>query len=90
MTTRTASGENCDPSALTAAHRSLPCGTKVRVENLRNGRWVVVRIKDRGPYSRGRIIDVTQAAARGLDFLSSGTTKVRLTVMSGEFTRRVK
>ena len=84
MTTRTASGESCDPSALAAAHRSLPFGTRVRVENHRNGRWVVVRINDRGPYARGRIIDVTRAAARHLDFLSSGTTKVRLTVMPGE------
>jgi rare lipoprotein A len=88
LTTRTASGENCDPSAFTAAHRSLPFGTRVKVENVRNGRWVVVRINDRGPFVRGRIIDVTRAAARQLDFLSSGTTNVRLTIISAEPTGR--
>jgi rare lipoprotein A len=84
LTSRTASGENCDPTALTAAHRSLPFGTKVKVENVTNGRWVVVRINDRGPFVRGRIIDLTRAAARRLDFLSRGTTKVRLTIISAE------
>src|SRR5688500_17851528 len=88
LTTRTASGENCDPTALTAAHRSLPFGTRVKVENVRNGRWVVVRINDRGPFARHRIIDVTRAVARQLDFLSSGTTKVRLTIISAEPTGR--
>ena len=86
LTSRTASGENCDPTALTAAHRSLPFGTRVKVENVTNGRSVVVRINDRGPFVRGRIIDVTRAAATRLDFLRSGTTKVRLTIISAEAT----
>jgi len=61
---RTASGEVSGPNGFTAAHRTLPFGTVVRVTNIRNGRSVTVRINDRGPYSRGRIIDVSQAAAR--------------------------
>jgi rare lipoprotein A len=65
---RTASGQTAQPSGLTAAHRSLPFGTRVRVTNRRNGRSVVVRINDRGPFIRGRIIDVTPAAARALGF----------------------
>ena len=65
---RTASGERAHPSGLTAAHRSLPFGTKVRVTNRRNGRSVVVRINDRGPFVRGRVIDVTPAAAQALGF----------------------
>jgi rare lipoprotein A len=65
---KTASGERSHPGALTAAHRSLPMGSKVRVTNRRNGRAVVVRINDRGPFVRGRIIDVTPAAAHQLGF----------------------
>src|SRR5215475_14084208 len=65
---RTASGERVHPSGLTAAHRSLPFGTKVKVTNRRNGKSVVVRINDRGPFIRGRIIDVTPAGARTLGF----------------------
>lgn len=65
---KTASGERCSPSALTAAHRSLPFGSRVRVTNRRNGRSVVVRINDRGPFVKGRVIDVTPAAARALGF----------------------
>ena len=70
----TASGERLNPQALTAAHRSLPFGTKVRVTNKSNGRTVVVKINDRGPFVRGRVIDVTPAAARALGF--SGLTQV--------------
>jgi len=81
LTSRTASGERCDPNALTAAHRSLPFGTKVKVENLHNGRSVVVRINDRGPFVRGRIIDLTKAAASRLGFVRSGVTSVRVTVL---------
>lgn len=81
LTSRTASGERCDPNALTAAHRSLPFGTKVRVENLSNGHSVIVRINDRGPFVKGRVIDVTKAAAKELGFLKSGVAKVRLTVL---------
>jgi rare lipoprotein A len=65
---KTASGERANPRALTAAHRTLPFGTSVRVTNKRNGRTVVVRINDRGPFMRGRIIDLTPAAARQLGF----------------------
>ena len=81
LTSRTASGERCDPSALTAAHPSLPFGTKVKVENLKNGRTVVVRINDRGPFVGGRVIDLTKAAASRLGFVSAGIAKVRITVL---------
>jgi peptidoglycan lytic transglycosylase len=63
---RTASGGRLNPGALTAAHRTLPLGTKVRVTNRRNGRSVVVTINDRGPFVRGRIIDLTPASARAI------------------------
>ncbi len=82
LTSKTASGERCNPNALTAAHPSLPFGTKVKVENLKNGRSVVVRINDRGPYVAGRIIDLTKAAASALGFLEKGIANVRLTVLS--------
>jgi rare lipoprotein A len=78
---RTASGERYDEKALTAAHRTLPFGTRVQVTNLSNGRSVVVTIIDRGPFTRGRIIDVSRRAARKLDFLRYGTAKVRLEVL---------
>jgi rare lipoprotein A len=68
---------------MTAAHRSLPFGTVLSVENLKNGRRVMVRINDRGPFVGGRIIDVTRAAASRLGFLKDGVTKVRLTVIGG-------
>jgi rare lipoprotein A len=71
---RTASGARLDPSAMTAAHRSFPLGSRVRVTNRHNGRSVVVTVNDRGPFVRGRIIDVTPAAARVLGF--SGLTQV--------------
>ena len=74
----TASGERFDPADLTAAHRTLPFGTRVRVTNLDNGRSVVVRINDRGPYAKGRILDLSLAAARALDMLHRGTARVRL------------
>ena len=74
--TKTASGERCNPGGLTAAYRTLPFGTQVRVTNKRNGQSVVVRINDRGPFVRGRVIDVTPAAARALGF--SGLTSVSL------------
>lgn len=75
---RTASGEITGPAGLTAAHRTLPFGTRVLVTNVRNGKTVVVRIIDRGPYGRGRIIDVSRAAARELDMIESGTARVIL------------
>jgi len=76
---RTANGETARASGLTAAHRSLPFGTLVRVTNQRSGRSVVVRINDRGPFIPGRVIDVTPAAARALGF--SGLAPVTLAVL---------
>ncbi len=75
---RTASGERYDMNKLTAAHRSLPFNTKVRVTNLENGRSIIVRINDRGPSIRNRIIDVSRAAARRLDFEQQGIVRVRI------------
>jgi len=75
---RTASGERFDMHALTAAHRSLPFGSKVRVTHLKNQRSVVVRINDRGPYARGRLIDVSRKAAERLGMLGSGVAPVRV------------
>jgi rare lipoprotein A len=71
---KTANGEHASPRGLTAAHRSLPFGTRVRVVNRSNGRSVVVRINDRGPFVHGRIIDLTPAGARALGF--SGLARV--------------
>jgi rare lipoprotein A len=76
---RTASGERASASGMTAAHRTLPFGTLVRVSYRRSGRSVVVRINDRGPFVRGRVIDVTPAAARALGF--SGLASVKLDVI---------
>lgn len=75
---RTANGETHDQNALVAAHRTLAFGTKVRVTNERNGKQVVVRINDRGPFRRGRIIDLSRAAATQLDMLNSGVARVRI------------
>jgi rare lipoprotein A len=72
----TASGKVTGATGLTAAHRTLPFGTNVLVTNVGNGKTVVVRITDRGPYRRGRIIDVSRAAARKLDKIGSGTAIV--------------
>ena len=80
-TSRTASGCPWAAEELVAAHRSLPLGATVRVVNLRNGRQTVVRITDRGPYARGRIIDLSVAAARELGCLEAGTARVRLEVI---------
>ena len=76
----TAAGEHIDASALTAAHRSLPFGTQVLVTNLATGRSVVVRINDRGPVARGRIIDLSTAAAKALDIRQDGVARVRLEI----------
>jgi rare lipoprotein A len=77
---QTASSEQALASGMTAAHRSIPFGTRVRVTNRANGKSVVVRINDRGPFLRGRIIDLTTATAKALDF--SGLTPVTLVVIS--------
>jgi rare lipoprotein A len=76
LTSKTASGERMNPAKLTAAHRSLPFGTKVLVTNKRNGKSVIVRINDRGPFIRGRVIDVSKAAAANIGMVSSGTAQV--------------
>ena len=78
---KTASGEPFDMNALTAAHRTLPLGTRVLVTNLRNGRTVQVRINDRGPQIPDRIIDLSYAAARALDAVGNGVFRVRIAVM---------
>jgi len=80
MTSLTASGERANPNAMTAAHRTLPFGTRVVVENLANRKRVTLRINDRGPFIRGRVIDVSKAAARKLGMIRSGTARVRVTV----------
>lgn len=77
---RTASGENYDKYALTAAHKTLPFGTIVRVRSLRLGREVDVRINDRGPFAPGRVIDVSQAAAEALGLIGAGVVEVSLNV----------
>ena len=73
---KTASGERMNPSALTAAHRSLPFGTRLKVTNKNNGKSVVVRINDRGPFIKGRVLDLSRGAASQLGFVSSGHAAV--------------
>lgn len=80
----TANGEQMDPGAMTAAHRSLPFGTRVLVENLTNGRFVIVRINDRGPFVGGRIIDLSKGAAASIGMVNSGIAKVRVSILSGK------
>jgi rare lipoprotein A len=75
---RTASGERFNPHGLTAAHRTLPLGTKLRVTNVANGRSVIVRVNDRGPFVGKRLIDVSLGAAREIQMVRSGTAQVRL------------
>ena len=78
----TANGETYDENKLSAAHRTLAVGTRVRVTNLQNGRVVVLRINDRGPFVDGRIIDVSSRAAQDLDFVTEGVVKVRVEVLA--------
>ncbi|WP_234902615.1 septal ring lytic transglycosylase RlpA family protein [Agrobacterium larrymoorei] len=82
LTSKTASGERMNPSKLTAAHRSLRFGTKVKVTNSRTGKAVVVRINDRGPFIKGRVLDLSKAAAREVGMISSGTAKVCYEVLA--------
>jgi rare lipoprotein A len=77
----TASGERYDSRALTAAHRTLPLGTQIKVTNLENGKSVRVRINDRGPHVRGRIVDLSAGAAAALGF-STGVVQVRIEILS--------
>ncbi len=79
--TRTASGERLENNAYTAAHKTLPMGTKVRVTNLSNGKSEILRVTDRGPFTKGRIIDVTIGSAQRLDFYSRGVTAVKVEVL---------
>ena len=78
---RTASGERFNPQAMTAAHRSLPLGTKLRVTNLSNGKSVIVRVNDRGPFARSRLIDVSLGAARSIGMVRSGKAQVKLEIV---------
>jgi rare lipoprotein A len=78
----TANGEKFNPGGMTAAHRTLPFGTKVRVTNVRTGKVVVVRINDRGPFIRGRIIDLAYGAARTVGLVRTGVAKVRLEILN--------
>lgn len=77
----TASGERYNMDAMTAAHKTLPFGTKVRVTNLRNNKKVTVRINDRGPYHGGRVIDLSRAAARKISMIQAGTAKVKVDIV---------
>ncbi len=76
LTSRTASGERMNPSHLTAAHKSLSFGTKIKITNQRNGKSVVVRVNDRGPFKKGRVVDVSKAAAGQLGLISSGVGRI--------------
>jgi rare lipoprotein A len=78
---KTASGARFNPNGLTAAHRSLPFGTRVRVTNQSNGRSVVVTINDRGPFIRGRIIDLSRGAAQAINMTGAGVARVSLEVL---------
>ncbi len=82
LTSKTASGERMNPSAMTAAHRSLPFGTVLKVTNQKNGQSVVVRINDRGPFIKGRVLDLSKAAAQKIGFISSGHAPVCMEQMS--------
>jgi rare lipoprotein A len=79
--TRTANGEKFDTHELTAAHPSLPFGTRLRVTNVATGRSVTVRVNDRGPFVQGRVVDVSYAAAETLGMVGRGTAKVKLDVV---------
>jgi rare lipoprotein A len=77
----TASGERYDMHRLTAAHRTLPFGTRLRVTSVENGRSVVVRVNDRGPHVAGRLLDLSYAAAKALDMVGDGVTRVEVLVL---------
>jgi rare lipoprotein A len=79
--TETASGERFDKNELTAAHPSLPFGTRLRVTDVSSGRFVTVRVNDRGPYVRGRVVDISPSAAEALGMVDKGVTNVRLDVV---------
>ncbi|MGY4622347.1 septal ring lytic transglycosylase RlpA family protein [Bradyrhizobium sp. USDA 4486] len=79
--TETASGEKFDKNELTAAHPTLPFGTKLRVTDVSSGRFVTVRVNDRGPFVRGRVVDISPSAAEALGMVDKGITNVRLDVV---------
>ncbi len=79
--TKTASGEKFNTNELTAAHPTLPFGTRLRVTNVASGQSVTVRVNDRGPYVRGRVVDVSHAAAETLGMVGGGVAKVKLDVV---------
>lgn len=78
---KTASGEVFNMHALTAAHRTLPLGSRIQVTNLSNGKRITLKVTDRGPYKTGRILDVSQGAAKALGMLKSGTAKVHIQLL---------
>jgi len=78
---QTSNGENFDMNSLTAAHRTFPFGTKIRVTNLENSKTVIVRVNDRGPFKEGRMIDLSRGAALAIDLIRTGTARVRLEVL---------
>lgn len=80
---KTASGERFNPGALTAAHRSLPFGTRLKLTNLANGASVIVRVNDRGPFVHGRVLDVSHGAARVLGMTGTGTARLQIEHMGG-------
>ena len=81
---RTASGSRYDKRAFSAAHKTLPIGTQVRVTDARSGKSVVVRINDRGPYARGRVIDLSRAAAREIGLTHKGVARVKLEILGSK------
>ncbi|MGH7256115.1 MAG: septal ring lytic transglycosylase RlpA family protein [Nitrospirales bacterium] len=81
---QTASGEIYDMEAMTSAHRTLPLGTRIRVTNLDNGRFVLVRVNDRGPYAKGRILDLSYGAAKKLEMVGTGVAAVHVEVVGHE------
>ncbi|WP_235919366.1 septal ring lytic transglycosylase RlpA family protein [Aureimonas psammosilenae] len=87
LRSRTASGEMMNPAAMTAAHKTLPLGSKVKVTNLKNNRSIVVTINDRGPFIKGRLIDLSKGAARQLDFVHSGVARVQIESVDGSGTK---
>lgn len=80
---KTASGETFDKSKLTAAHRTLPFGTRLRVTNVENGKTVVVRVNDRGPHVAGRVLDLSYGAAQALGMTGAGVARVEAIVLRG-------
>jgi rare lipoprotein A len=78
---KTACGQRMNPKAMTAAHKTLPCGTRIKVTNKKNGKSVVVTVNDRGPFVRGRVVDVSKSAGQRLGMLGSGVATVSVTVI---------